>query len=195
MALPQPKLSKPTNPMDRIAFSGPMCVGKTYLAKGLEAQGYLRISFAELLKSLAYSLYGLQDKSNLNRKLLQEFADDLKKWDYNLLTTKLLIQAQKRISEGYTKLVVDDLRFKSESETLRKNGFIIVNITCDENTRLERIKRLYPDLESSRMDHPSEQGFKLVTFDYTINSDDPIAQYDVLVMIENGNTNSIHRKK
>lgn len=193
MALPQPKLPKSENSMDRIAFAGPMCVGKTYLAKGLELQGYYRLSFANLLKSLAYNLYGIQNKDNISRKLLQEFADDLKKWDKNLFITYLLSQAKKEIDSGYTRLVVDDLRFITEEDALRKNGFTIINVTCDEKIRLNRIKRLYPDMEESRMHHASESNFKLMVFDHTIISNEPIANYDLLTVIENGNTHSIYR--
>ena len=195
MVLPQPRLPKVENPMDRIAFAGPMCVGKTYLAKGLEIQGYTRISFANLLKSLAYNLYGLQSKDNTTRKLLQELSDDLKKWDNNLFITYLLMQAKKEIDNGYTKLVVDDLRFKAEEEALRKNGFVIVNVTCEEEVRLNRVFRLYPDTDQSRLLHPSEHGWKSMKFDHTIDSTDPIAHYDVAAMVESGNSNSLHRQK
>lgn len=173
--------------MDRIAFSGPMCVGKTYLAKGLETQGYIKLSFANLLKSLAYSLYGVQRKDNLSRKLLQEFSDDLKKWDKNLFVTYLLSQAKKEIDSGYPKLVVDDLRYKIEEKALRENGFTIINVICDEAIRFNRIKRLYPDMEMSRMVHPSEQEWKIMRNDYTVASNDPIANYDLHTLIENGN--------
>jgi dephospho-CoA kinase len=193
MALPQPKLPKTENTMDRIAFAGPMCVGKTYLAKGLELQGYYKLSFANLLKSLAYNLYGIQNKDNISRKLLQEFADDLKKWDKNLFITYLLSQSKKEIENGYTKLVVDDLRFITEEDALRRNGFTIINVTCDEDIRLTRINRLYPDMEASRMNHASENNFKLMKFDYTVLSNEPIANYDLLAVIENGNTNSFYR--
>lgn len=195
MILKKPRLHRPKNRMDRIAFAGPMCVGKTALAKSLEEKGYKKLAFADKLKAISYDLYGLQGKNNFTRKLLQELADDLKKWDKELFIKHLLLQVEHQINNGFEKLVVDDLRFPAEAKALKENGFIIVGVTCDENIRLNRIKRLYPDTESSRMEHPSEKGWQQMKFDYEIVSNDPLAFYEVLTMVENGNSYSFHRKK
>jgi dephospho-CoA kinase len=195
--LPMPKLPKPKNAMDRIAFAGPMCVGKTTLATGLASKyrGYTKVSFASRLKALAYSLYGVQGKDNLGRKLLQELADDLKKWDKDLFIKHFLLNAQKEITNGFDMLVVDDLRFKAEEEALRRNGFVIIKVTCNEEVRQERIKTLYPDTSSDRLSHPSEKGWESMVFDYTVDSTTILAHYDLDVIITNGNSNSIYRKK
>lgn len=192
----RPKLTRPRYKMDRIAFAGPMCVGKTSLANVLvDNAGYSKASFAEKLKGIAYSLYGEIEKNNEGRKLLQELADDLKKWDSELFVKHLLLRVQNLEKNGYHKIVVDDLRFPSEEVALRKAGFFIVGVTCNEDVRRERIMRLYPDTDPAREQHLSERGWTIMEFDYTIDSTDKIAFYDVMAMIDNAPKNSIRRKK
>ena len=193
---PMKRLSRPKNRMDRLAFAGPMCVGKTTLADGLAGlyDGYTKIAFADTLKGLAYSLYGVQGKDNESRKLLQELADDLKKWDYAVFIKSLLTKAELLIKDGHEKLVVDDVRFREEAEALQKNGFVLFRVTCEENVRRNRIKTLYPDMDSSRMNHPSEHGWKSMKFDYNIDSTYEIAHFDLDGIIQNGNSNRFYRK-
>lgn len=196
IGLPMPKLPMPLHKFDRIAFAGPMCVGKTTLAVSLlnTFDGlYTKISFADKLKALAYSLYGVQGKDNQSRKLLQELADDLKKWDSELIIKHLLLEAQKSIEHGYTKIVIDDVRFKAEEVALHLNGFVVISITCDEAVRQDRIRRLYPDIDPARFAHPSEYGWQGMEMDYKIDSTTEIARYDVLRLIEDGYKDSTRR--
>ena len=193
--LPMPKLPAPENRMDRIAFAGPMCVGKTTLANSLAVtfMGYSKLSFANRLKSLVYNLYGEQEKNNQGRLMLQVLSDDLKKWDSNLFIKHLLLEANRLLSQGFTKLVVDDLRFKSEADALRKNGFVIIKVTCDEEVRQERIKKLYPDIDAARHTHSSERSWENIKYDYTIDSTTLIALFDLDTVIVHGNSNRFYR--
>jgi uridine kinase len=193
IGLPMPQLPAPAHKFDRIAFAGPMCVGKTTLALGLTTERYIKVSFADKLKSIAYDLYGFKTKDNESRKLLQELADDLKSWDSDLFVKHLLLEMHYYIKLGYTKLVVDDVRFKIEEEALHNNGFVVINVTCDEFVRRERIKKLYPDTDDSRLEHPSEHGWRYMRVDHVIDSTTEIAHYDIMRMIENGDKNSFNR--
>lgn len=196
MVLENPKIPKPKQPMDRIAFAGPMCVGKTTLADVLCSNfDYRKMAFASKLKSIAYSLYGISGKDNYSRKVLQELADDLKKWDRDLFVTHLLIDVEKSIKNGFDKIVVDDVRFPSEADSLRSNGFSIICVTCDEEERQNRILKLYPDTDTSRADHPSEKGWNFIKYNSTIDSTSEIAFYDLLDLIEDGNKNRFRGKK
>lgn len=181
MTLKQPTLPEPKHPLDRVAFAGPMCSGKTTLANVLvEDFGYHRVNFAGLLKKTVKKLYGVVNKNDEGRQLLQEFADDLKKWDPNLFTTHLLIDIEERIlQDNYETFVVDDLRFKHEYEALKKNGFTIVGVACREDERMKRIFSLYPDTNESRLLHPSEIGWKEMKMDYWIDNTGPSGETSV----------------
>lgn len=175
MAYVQPQLPPPLHTLDRVAFAGPMCSGKTTLATVLaDDYDYTKVGFATLLKDIATELYGVVEKNNEGRKLLQEFADDLKKWDANLFTTHLLMEV-----EGYMyddlphtgrRFVLDDLRFQHEFDALKRNGFTIIGVACEEEVRQARIRKLYPDTDPARFNHVSEQEWQNMNFDYWIDN-------------------------
>jgi hypothetical protein len=164
-----PKLKKPTRPFQRIAFFGPMCSGKTWAAEYLrDNYGYKKVAFAEKLKGLAYDLYGISGKSGPNREILQHLGTDLRKYDPDIWIKHALYRAQQFESES---LVIDDLRYPNEAIVLKKNGFALVGILCDEEKRQERIRTLYPDYSLSVHNHPSETGWEFMKADTTIKSD------------------------
>lgn len=166
-----PKLSLPNHPFDRIAFAGPMCSGKTTLADVLvDNFGYQKLSFSRLLKETAENLYGTVQKNNEGRKMLQEFSDDLKRWDKNLFITQLLLDADMYISKRVTKIVVDDLRYMTEYKELKKQHFTIIGVHCTERIRHNRIFSLYPDTDASRFSHPSETEWQKMEMDYWIDN-------------------------
>jgi adenylate kinase family enzyme len=169
--LTPPTLPKPAHEFDRVAFAGPMCSGKTTLADILvNDYDYVKVSFAGLLKQTAKTLYGVVEKNNEGRKLLQELADDLKKWDANLFTTHLLLDIEDYITEGEIKFVLDDLRFQHEFDALKNAGFTIVGTKCRDDVRLQRIAKLYPDTDPSRFEHPSERGWETMNMDYWVDT-------------------------
>ena len=166
--LAMPKLA-PATYTRRFAFMGPMCSGKTYCANVLQiGYNYTKMGFADKLKSLAYDLYGVQGKDGDSRRILQELADDLKKYDKDLFIKHLLYLAKKH--DEHESIVVDDLRFKPEADALRKNGFKIVLVTCDESIRQERIARLYPHAPQGAQAHRSEQEWRSIPADYSVMS-------------------------
>lgn len=174
MVLKQPKLPRPEHPLDRIAFAGPMCSGKTTLANVLVHDfSYTKTSFAQTLKYVAETLYGPMSKNNESRKILQEMSDDLKKWDKELFITHLLLSIEGYINAGHTTIVVDDLRYKHEYEVLRDNGFVIIGVGCREDERLKRIYSLYPDTDVERLSHASELEWRDMRMDYWIDNTGP----------------------
>jgi hypothetical protein len=192
--LTQPNLPPPSYPLERIAFAGPMCVGKTFLANILvEEYGYTKQAFASVLKNVVGQLYGPMTKDDGGRKLLQEFAEDLKKWDPQLFITHLLRQ-----SEGYLEdyivtgdpkdhlLVVDDLRYLTEYEALKKNGYTIIGIGCSESVRMDRILKLYPDTTMERFTHASETEWKQMDMDYWIDTSHYDGELELREMVRGG---------
>jgi AAA domain len=183
MTLTMIKLPTPDKylPYSRVAFMGPMCSGKTYLANILVgSHGYTKIGFADKLKAIAYDLYGITGKDGDSRRVLQELADDLKKYDKFLFVKHLLYRA----SKIDTPIVVDDLRFKVEADTLRQNGFKIIKVTCEDAIRQERIARLYPTLPQTAQAHRSEQDWQSIPWDGLVVSENMRGMFDLLKLLE-----------
>lgn len=161
--LEMPKLNKPAGPYARLAFYGPMCSGKTFCASWLtNNHSYNRIGFADKLKTVSYDLFGVESKDGVGRKLLQEFADDCKKWDADLFTKHFLYKVQKLEETGKGPIVCDDLRFLAEAKILIRNGFTIVRIHADEDIRKDRISKLYPNFDLTTQGHNSEREFSFI---------------------------------
>jgi dephospho-CoA kinase len=197
--LTQPNLVPPNYPLERIAFAGPMCVGKTFLANILvEEFGYTKQSFASVLKDIVGQLYGPMNKDDGGRKLLQEFSADLKKWDPQLFITHLLRQSEAYLEDymvtGDPKdhlLVVDDLRYLAEYEALKKNGYTIIGVTCSESVRMDRILKLYPDTTMERFTHPSETEWKIMKIDYWLNTTLYEGEVELRSMINRRKSNEV----
>lgn len=161
----------------RVAFMGAMCSGKTYCANHLEqGWGYKKLGFADKLKAVAYDLYGVQGKDGEARQVLQLLADDLKKYDPDLFIKHLLYKAKMYEDKS---IVVDDLRFKSEADALRKNGFIIIKVMCKEPIRQQRVAALYPSTPQAAQEHISEQQWTRIRYDKFIVSEDIGAIFDI----------------
>ena len=165
----------------RFAFMGQMCSGKTLCANQLVINyGFYKIGFADKLKSLVYDLYGVDGKDGDGRRILQELSDDLKKYDKDIIIKHLLYRAINHENES---IVVDDLRFKVEADILRKNGFKIIKVTCDDALRQERITRLYPTAPQEAQGHRSEQEWQTIPADYSVVSDNISTIFDLPIIL------------
>lgn len=150
-------MTKPPNlPIgSRIAFFGPMCAGKTKCADYLvQNYNYKKLSLADKLKSIAYELYGIENKDGEGRKIIQELGDSLRVFDDDVFTKYTLAQMRKLFP--YDRVVIDDLRLPREAQLLTASGFICIQVLCDEDVRLARIKALYPNVPEARQSHPTE---------------------------------------
>lgn len=155
----------------RIAFFGPMASGKTFMAENVFSK-YHKESLAKPLKKSARFYYNVQGKTDLERKILQELGDDIKKWDREVFAKLLLwrIREYYLSADGEPKypVVVDDLRFPYEADALRQFGFQIVRVSVPENLRLERIAEKYPDTDPARFSHPSETAMQDIIEDIRV---------------------------
>lgn len=159
--LEMPSLNKPTGPFARIAFYGPMASGKTFCANYLvNNHSYNRVGFADKLKAISYDLFGVESKDGPGRKLLQEFADDCKKWDPYVFTKHFMYKVQRLEATGKGPIVCDDLRFEHEAKALLRNGFTIIRVYVDEQIRKERLAKLYPNFDVTTANHNSESQFR-----------------------------------
>ena len=168
--LEYPPYYNPYN-VPKVSFFGPMASGKTYSASNLFKR-YERFSLAGPLKETAREYYGVTGKTNDERKILQELADDIKKWDNDVFTKRLLWSVYDYLRNGNKKpIVIDDMRFAHEAKDLRDHGFTLVRVEVPESVRMARIKEKYPDTDPARFEHASETEWRRIIPDYVISGD------------------------
>ena len=140
----------------KIAISGPMGSGKTTIAKIIENTNskYNIYSFGQKIKDLAYELFNMDPKLK-NRSLLINIADKMREIDPDVWAKYIINQTK---DEQFC--IIDDLRFQNELDLLNDEWIFIILI-LDENIRLQRLKKLYPDNYDDHvknMNHLSELG-------------------------------------
>lgn len=137
----------------RIAITGNLCSGKSYLSKILMKRYNLELySFAGKIKEIATDLFQMTQK---NRLLLQNIADKMKEIDPDIWIKYLLSDIGDKDN-----IIIDDLRFENELTYLKEHGFTIIRLNIPDDIRMERIKNTYPTTYEEHfkgMNHNSEQ--------------------------------------
>ena len=161
----------------KIAIYGPMCSGKTTVANIIKNENnkYKIYSFGGRIKELAIELFNMEKK---DRSLLINIADKMREIDEDVWAKYIINQTK---NEEYC--LIDDLRFKNELNYL--NDWKIIALTTPHETRIQRIKKLYPnDYEDhiKNMKHKSEtDNLKLSENTIYINTEIPFEELKSLV--------------
>ena len=143
--------------MVKIAISGPMCSGKSTIAKYICSLNpdYKIYSFGQKIKDIAKELFDMGDIKD--RSLLIDIANSLKSIDENVWINYVLKECKDKEN-----CIIDDLRFTNELDALIKDeewNFIVIHVPKEE--RIRRIKELYPenfDDHIKNMNDISEKG-------------------------------------
>ena len=162
----------------KIAISGPMGSGKTTIANLIKETNdeYEIYSFGRKIKDIAYELFNM-DKNFKDRSLLINIADKMREIDPDVWAKYIIKQTNDKKC-----CIIDDLRFQNELDLLENNSddWIYFILQMDEETRLNRLKNLYPDNfddHVKNMSHLSELGilnFKNKKRILYINSNDSL---------------------
>lgn len=166
-----------------IALVGKMGSGKTTIANALaEYHGYKRISWADGVRYVASLAYGpidynrhyqvrLPDNSTgmlTGRQVLQRVGTDALRNNVDMdFWIKAMFNRLNTVPNGGP-WVVDDSRFDNEAMAARANGWLTVQVKINEDSRLERIRRLYPEADSTTISHSSENSFSNAYIDIAI---------------------------
>jgi len=134
------------------AFSGPIASGKSYMAKSvariLDCNVY---SFGTKLKQFASILenaYPELSSVGKNRKLLQTVGQGLKSVVGPDIWVNATMQDIYTTSHDESYVIIDDLRYQSEHDALINDKYCewhIIYLSVPQLTRIERIKKLYPE--------------------------------------------------
>ena len=131
----------------KIAIYGPMCSGKTTVAKIIQSYNdeYQIYSFGQKIKDLALELFDMKDK---NRSLLIAIGSKMREINPDVWAQYIVKQ-----TEGKENCIIDDLRFQNELNHLE--GWKIICLTTSTDERIKRLKQLYPE---NYQDHISNMG-------------------------------------
>ena len=163
--------------MKIVVFTGYKQSGKSECAKALIEMGYVRMSFADPLKTMLSTLgvedeYLYGDKKEeeevpwlgvTGRKLMQTLGTQ---WGRKLIKQDLWVKAMEHriveIEKEYPdiQIVIDDGRFNDEIMMTRFFGATIIRVTRPEKRIVQRIKRKWFSHESERL--PSYYDFEIV---------------------------------
>lgn len=165
-----------------IALAGNMYAGKSTIADVLTEYGYHRMAFAAPLKNVAALAYGTIEKGNdyetvgldgaaspkSGRTILQEVGQAMKAVDRDFWIKCFLRDAERY---GDQPLVVDDMRFLFEMDALLDRNWVVVGVSTDLVTRMERAQVITGRLPTyDELAHASE-----------VEIPDVIASSDVVV--------------
>ena len=123
----------------RIALTGKMRSGKDTVCELLnEIDSFRRIAFGDKIRGVCEELYPeLVSTPEKPRFLYQGIGQDLRKYDKGVWLKYLLRQVEAMPTE--TNIVVTDMRQPNEYEALRAEGFTIVRVEADLETRILRM--------------------------------------------------------
>jgi len=166
--------------MNRIALSGKMCSGKSTVAEYLKFKyGFEIVSFADELKRIARDVFELHSK---NRRVLQKLGEEMRGLDPDIWIRPVLWKITDLRDRP---IVIPDLRYLNEAETLASIDFAIVRVQVDIPTQRGRAIRFYGEGDLKRAGHISEIELDDYNFDYVLDGsltkDIMLAQADRLV--------------
>jgi dephospho-CoA kinase len=145
--------------------------GKSFATKYLEERyGYEACKPGVICREITLRLFGEDSKTMLNK-----VNDALRGIEPNIWL-RLAFAAVNR-KEG---ILIDGIRFRSNVDFCRQNGFVMVKIMASEATRIARLEARGQSFDITvDGQHPGETEIEDERFDHTIDNDrdDPDALY------------------
>lgn len=173
-----------------VGISGKFCSGKSTVAQFLTSRmSFTELSFAEPLKEVCRILFSMQSK---DRGLLQWVGMALRGVDEDVFVDRLVSS----LCQVSGDVVVADVRFKNEAQSLRKAGAYLLRLKCGQEERLRRHQVLYgerlgkPDTHHRSETDLDDENFDLVIDTQTCNQSLVNALVAEFVMGKRGETNA-----
>lgn len=171
----------------KIGLCGKMRSGKDTVADYLffEHDFEYPMAFGDSLKFYAHRIFPDVPREPKPRELYQ-FMNVMRDYDPDVWIKHLAQQVRMaEDSRKTTGIVVTDARQANEVNWLRDNGFVIVKVEADEDTRIERIKAQGESADEEALRHKTEQYVDDIEADFTIENngtlDELHAKVDELV--------------
>lgn len=108
------------------------------------------------------------------RAFLQDLGAGLRDVSEDIWVNSVLLRSEACSEHGF---VCDDLRYENEAYRMQQSDWLLVRCECDEAVRAERIAELYPTIETTRLNHPSETALDNYPYwNLTLDTTPPIPQ-------------------
>lgn len=161
---------------DKIALTGKARAGKDEVARYLrEKYGYTTFAFGDELKRYAHELFGTSEAKP--RELYQWFGQTMRERDPDIWVRKCF-ENIKRYSvevdeicsglEVSDRVIITDLRQPNEYEACRSEGYTIIRVNADDETRLARMRTTGDSFNEADLSHETESHIGGFAVDYEI---------------------------
>lgn len=135
----------------KIAFSGPMGSGKTYLKDFLKnefPQKFYTLSFSEYIYKIAIDLFQMQEK---DRGLLIKIGKALTNIDKDVFINYTMNQVKE-----HEHIIIDDARLPNEFIALKENGFLIIQLNISETLQIQRLRQKYGETYQKHLEYKKD---------------------------------------
>lgn len=172
----------------RIALVGGLRSGKTTVARHLASTyGLNRISFADKLKAESERMFGsitplFDVTAPKPREVFVRYGQAMR----SIYPDVFVAHARNAVNFALCNVtcpgvVIDDLRQPNEYEWLVDNGFIIIRITTDEETRVQRAASIGETVTAENLTDETESYIDKYFVDYDVHNNGTVEElYDTI---------------
>lgn len=146
-----------------VAITGKRGHGKTTAAEALMREGYRHINFADPVRAIAATAYGLTMEEMTDpvlkelplrrwpqrspREILQRVGTEM----FRHYLDETWTQAFERACEGYSHVVCSDLRFLNEAATVRRLGGTVIRVVNPRKSSADAASQHVSELEMDQI--------------------------------------------
>ncbi len=187
-----------TENISKIAITGKLRSGKSSVADYIfvEHDDFHVVSFGSSLKYYADRLFRQSmftpDDKRKPRELYQAFGQKMREIDNDIwikhAENEITILTKSFDAKG---IIIDDLRQLNEFEWAKENGFTVIRVNANEDTRIARAEALGDSFSLESLRHETEQSVDDFEVDYDIwndgnDTEELRRQVDKIILALNG---------
>lgn len=154
----------------RIAFIGGMRSGKSTVALTFMKPKSIVLSFGSALKYHAREIFPYLQGESKPRTLYQDLGQKMREIDEDVWIRHVVKDMRMFQEYGVENFYIDDLRQPNEYEWAKRNGFYIVRVDVDEETRYKRAIAKGDAFERKDMSHETESHYEGFDVDFVIDN-------------------------
>jgi dephospho-CoA kinase len=159
----------------RIAVTGGMRAGKdSFAAYFINDLGFEQFTFAEGIHDVIGRYFPEAYKQGKPRHYLQVVGQAFRELDPDIWVKQMDAELKKHYSWYPSPLqanvIITDLRQPNELKYLKENGFIIVRVEADKETRIERAIQSGDQFNLASFDHETEQHVQNLPVDFVVDN-------------------------